>query len=373
MRILLKDGSGAVDLRYLLADSDRHGTTRLYFRRKGFKKVRLREIVGTEAFMAAYRAALKTTEDKQPAKPSRSAPGRTTIGWLIETYKGSKAFGMLDVETQKARRRHLDWLSETRGTRRFKKMRPRHVRALIEKRSDTPHGANNLLKTLRGLFKWALKEELIETNPAREVEKLEAATDGFHTWTVSEILKFIERHPADTKAGLTFALLFYLGVRRSDVVKLGRQMEDGDILRIVETKGRRRKVKVTELTILPELRAVLDLHPSDNLTYLTTMYGAPFTAKGFGGWFKDRCREAGLGHCSAHGVRKGGATIIADKGGTEHELMAMYSWANPAQAAVYTRKANRKKLAARASKLLSLEDQKPNISDPPLPPMAEKK
>lgn len=103
---------------------------------------------------------------------------------------------------------------------------------------------------------------------------------------------------------------------------------------------------MTELPISDELRAVLDLHESQHLTYLTTAYGRPFTAPGFGGWFKERCAEAGLSHCSAHGLRKAAAIIAADRGATEHQLMSMFGWANPSQAAAYTRRANRKKLAA---------------------------
>ena len=47
-----------------------------------------------------------------------------------------------------------------------------------------------------------------------------------------------------------------------------------------------------------------------------------------------------------------GATIAAENGATEHQLMAIYGWASPKQAAVYTRKANRKKLTADAMRLV---------------------
>ncbi len=47
-------------------------------------------------------------------------------------------------------------------------------------------------------------------------------------------------------------LLLYTGERRSDVVRLGRQMEHRGGLRFTENKGR----KDREVPILPELRAV---------------------------------------------------------------------------------------------------------------------
>ena len=32
--------------------------------------------------------------------------------------------------------------------------------------------------------------------------------------------------------------------------------------------------------------------------FLETEFGKPFTAKGFGNWFRDRCDEAGLPNCT---------------------------------------------------------------------------
>ena len=88
------------------------------------------------------------------------------------------------------------------------------------------------------------------------------------------------------------------------------------------------------------------------MTFLVTDYGKPFTAAGFGGWFRERCDEAGLPHCTAHGLKKAGATIAAENGATDRELMAMFDWSTAAQANVYTAAANRKKLAAKGSRLI---------------------
>ncbi len=72
----------------------------------------------------------------------------------------------------------------------------------------------------------------------------------------------------------------------------------------------------------------------------------------FSNWFSEACERAGLPKCSAHGLRKAGATIAAENGATEMELMAIFGWSSPQQAAVYTRKANRVRLADRAIHLL---------------------
>lgn len=56
--------------------------------------------------------------------------------------------------------------------------------------------------------------------------------------------------------------------------------------------------------------------------------------------------------CSAHGLRKAGATIAAENGANEHQLMAIFGWLTPKQAALYTRAARQKKLAGDAMSLL---------------------
>ena len=39
------------------------------------------------------------------------------------------------------------------------------------------------------------------------------------------------------------------------------------------------------------------------------------------------CDQAGLKLCTAHGLRKAGATIAANNGATAHQLMAIFGWA----------------------------------------------
>jgi hypothetical protein len=54
-----------------------------------------------------------------------------------------------------------------------------------------------------------------------------------------------------------------------------------------------------------------------------------------------------------YGLRKAGATILAENGATTAQLMAIYDWSTPAQAEVYIRAANRTRLAGQAMPLLS--------------------
>lgn len=234
-------------------------------------------------------------------------------------------------------------------------------------RAEAPEAANSIVKALRHVFAWAVDDtvRMAETNPAREVPYLKGNPEGFHTWTQGEVEQFEAAHPIGTKARMAMALLLFTGVRRSDVVNLGPQMVRSGHIHWTEMKGRKRMTKIRQLPILPELRAILDATPSGHLAYLVTEFGKPFTANGFGNWFRKRCNEAGLSHCSAHGLRKAGATIAAENGATEHQLMAIYGWESPKQAALYTRKANRKHLADSAMHLLVPAERNEDQSVPP--------
>lgn len=98
--------------------------------------------------------------------------------------------------------------------------------------------------------------------------------------------------------------------------------------------------------MLPRLRAELDARPSGHLVYLVTEWGKPYSAaKSFGNRFKSWCKQAGIPHCAAHGIRKAATTFKAEDGAAEHELKAIFGWTTLKQADVYTRKANKRKLA----------------------------
>jgi integrase len=266
------------------------------------------------------------------------------------------------------RRGILEEICQRAGNFRYAMMETPHVAKLRDEKAAFPDAANNRVKALRQLFAWAISPEYgyAKKNPARDVGKLPSLNpDGIRAWSEADAARYEARHPVGTRARLAFDLLLYTGVRRSDVVRLGPQMErrfietqpDGDTVEVqklvfTETKGGSRIVKTHELPILPPLRQSIDATLIGDLVYLVTAFGKPHSAKAFGNWFKKRCREAGLEGLSAHGLRKLGAQRCAEAGATEHQLMALFGWTNPQQAAVYTKKANRAKLEAQAAALL---------------------
>jgi integrase len=341
-----------IALKHLRIDRNRHGSIRIYLRVPGRKQVRLREQPGSAAFIAEYQAALLAAEGATGRKAA-GAPRFGTLAWLFGCYCAAPEYRALAACTRRTRELILAPIIAANGDKPFAALEAHHVRALRDARSARPGSANGLIKALRQLYGWACEAGLAKSNPAKEVGCLKPRNpDGFHSWTSAEVERFRTRWPVGTKPRLALELLLYTGVRRSDVVLLGRQMVRDGWLHFTEAKGKAQQPKHRAIPVLPELQAVIDATPSGHMTFLVTEFGKPFTAAGFGNWFRERCNAAGLPHCSAHGLRKAGATIAAENGATEHQLMAIFGWSSPKQAAVYTRAADRRRLAADAMRLL---------------------
>jgi integrase len=352
----MREGTMRDRPRYVTEDVDRHGNVRLYFRRKGQPKLRLPPMDAPE-FAATYRAAL--AGDLKPEPTKRAAVVSGSLRGLCAEYYKSALFTRLELNTRSVRRsilerfcQHKNSTGEPYGDLPYKLLEARHIRKVRDELAEKPEAANNLVKALRQLYGYATEYDLAERNPARDVSRIHTGSDGFHTWTPEEVREFEERHAVGTKARLALALMLYAGLRRSDAVLIGRQHVKNGHLVFTVTKNRNRKPVTLHLPILPELQAIMDATPSGNLTFLVTQFGKPFTAAGFGNWFRRRCDEAKLLHCSAHGLRKAGATIAAENGATEYQLMAIFGWASPKQAALYTKAARQKVLAGSAMPLL---------------------
>jgi len=349
-----------VKLKYLIEDVDRHGNVRIYFRRRGFKKVRIRETVGTPDFMKVYEQLLSDS-DTGAAVKNDSSFGAAPDTWraLCTDYLGSTTFRALGLSTQSVRRRILEATCDeplepdsefTFGQMPVSRFGTKAVKVLRDRKADLPEAANGRIKAISAVFRWAIEDERpkIHANPTRDVRRLKSNGDGWHTWTIEEASQFEKFHPIGSRARLAFALLLLTGVRRSDVVRLGPDLRRGERFVFQSHKG---GISL-DIPILPELQKIIDATHTGESVYLITKLGQPFSIEGFGNWFRKRCVEASLSNCSAHGLRKAGSTRAAENGATPHQLMAMFGWTTLKQAEAYTRSAARKQLATEGMPLI---------------------
>ena len=339
-------------LKYVVEDTDRHGNVRLYYRRNG-RKVRLRGPVGSPEFLTDYRRA--AAGPKAPRKQSALKPGvlrAGTLHWLCAQYYKSAMFAELGAGTQKTRRSILERFCARKGNgeKRFAALTPRAIRKVRDEMLNTPEAANTLIKTLRQLFRFAVNYDHCETNPATSVELLRSKSEGYHSWTLDEIEAFEKKHPVGTTARLALALALYTGQRRSDLVLFGRQhVRDGWLIFTQQKNKSRNPVKL-ELPIIPELQRIIDASSTGDLAFLVNGYGRPYTSAGFGNRFRAWADEAGLKHCSVHGLRKAAAARLAELGCTEFEIMAITGHQTSKEVTLYTKGANQRVRAEAAMK-----------------------
>lgn len=334
---------------------DRHGKARFYYRRPGFKLVPLPGLPWSPEFMAAHEAARNAAQPVQIGA-SRTEPG--SVGDAVARYLGSAAFVQLAPSTQAMRRAILERFRAEHGDKRIHKLQDEHVARLIGKLR--PFAQRNMLKTLRGLMAFAVgpEQRLMSRDPTAGV-KLAKVKDsgGFETWSENEIEAYRKHHKLGTRARLGLELLYGTMAARADVVGLGTQhFKKG----FIEFRRQKTKVEVA-IPILPELQEAIDAMPrAEHLTFLMTEKDKPFTAAGFGNWFREQCDAAGVSK-AAHGLRKAGATRLAEHGCTDHEIMAWGGWTTLKEVQRYTMAANRKRLALKASERLKSGTELSNL------------
>lgn len=321
-------------LKYVMSDTDRHGNVRHYFRKSG-RKVRLPGAVGSEEFMAAYAAAEKGS--KVPVRRTAAA-SPDSFKALCEAFFRSATFKELTPRSGRYRRLLLDSFCMEHGDKPYRLMERHHVLQFRDEISDKPGAATNLVKALRHVFSFAVSYNLAKTNPAQSVPYLRKKNGGFHSWTIEEVRQFEAHHAIGTRPRLAMALLFYTGQRRSDVVTFGRQMlrSDGKLHYVQQKTGRRMATK-----IIRPLAEIIAATPSSGLVFLETSHGQPYTSNGFGNAMRQWCNEAGLPHCSAHGLRKALAARLAEIGATASEIQAALGHETLSEADRYTKAANR--------------------------------
>lgn len=331
--------------KYVSEFADRHGKMHVRFRRKGQQDHYFHSVPWTSEFMQEYQACLdrEAAPTIQPGI-NRSKPG--TFNALIAAYYGSPEFKGLRPSTQATYRGIIGRFREQHGDKRVASLERKHIKAILGAMHETPAAANNLLARLKGLMTLAIDIGMRTDDPTMRMRGFSTKGDGFHTWTEVDITTFEARHEIGTKSRLAFALMLYTGQRRSDAVRMGWQHVSGCRIKVRQQKTDAR----LEIPMHPTLQAVMAATPRENMTFLVTSFGKPFTPAGFGNWFRERCDEAGLSHCSAHGLRKAAARRLAEAGCSNQQIKAITGHTTDKEVSRYTAAADQSRLADQAMK-----------------------
>lgn len=336
---------------HLHRETNRHGTAVWYVRvDRRQPRIRMRAEYGTDEFAAEYDAAISGTR-----VPTKGAPDVKSLAWLIERYRETSAWVALSMATRRQRENIFVHVLASAGTKPYAAITQATITAGRDRRSSTPSQSRNFLDAMRGLFRWALKAKHVRIDPTAGVDNPPRPKgDGFTPWTEEHVATYERHWPLGTRQRVWLAVLLYTGLRRGDAVRIGRQhVRDG--IASLKTEKSQETVEVT-LPILPVLAETLAAGPCGDLNFIVGANGKPLTKEGFGNEFKHACKAAGVPG-SAHGVRKIAATTAANNGATVAQLNAIFGWSGNAMASLYTRMADRQRLAKEAMHKLGNDDR----------------
>lgn len=216
--------------------------------------------------------------------------------------------------------------------------------------AGTSGTADDMIKSARAMYKWAVETGLAETNPLTGISKIHINRGGATPWTPDDLRQFKKRHPRGTMAHLALTLHMFTAARSNDVIWLGREQEfESHGARWLGWQPRKKGSSYVEIPIAPPLLDAINAVAQIGPAYILSSTGEPFKSPdSYRNWLRKRIDEAGLAGRSSHGVRKAIAELLAEEGCTQHQIMAVMSHSEPSTSAIYTKGAERRAMAAAA-------------------------
>jgi integrase len=323
---------------------------------KGDKARRITIPVGPDhpEFSEHYHAARagQTLQDR----PKIRAP-HMSLDALVQTYldrlERDVAHKRADAKTLKQRRSLLSRICDMpdpEGARMGAlhcDLPPAALSHIIDQWGAATSQADNSMKALRAAYR---EVPWLAHNPAQGVRKVHRARGGAKPWSIADLRAFMATHPPGTAAHIWLMLSLFTGARLSDLALLGRRHEvRHDGITWLEWQPGKRGSAPAAIPMAPPLFEALRATPVIGRTYILNREGQPFAN---GESLAERVRKwtaaAGLDRRSSHGIRKALGGLLAEAGATEHQIMAVLTHTKAETAEIYTRSAERRRMAASA-------------------------
>ena len=317
-----------------------------YVKVKGRRLGRLPGEYGEPEWLEAYAQIMRGVVETK----ARKAPAFGTVRWLINEYKASKDFTGLAPATRESYDRNLERLEPLAHFPAVDVKRA-HIRRLRNTMADTPRKQHLFTQVCSRLFGWGISEQDLEmSNPAAKMKRQDDA-ESYAAWSEAEMQAFEDSKPP---AGVLTAYMLarYSGARRSDLAALRRSSYDGAAISIPGTKTD------TPVTVPahPRLKAHLDSLPL-TLYLITDEQGRPYKANTLSKIMRDHLDGIGLTHLTLHGLRHTAGKALAEAGCSPHEIAAVLGHRTLQMVTLYTKKADKTKLAEAAIVKLRARDR----------------
>ena len=332
---------------------DRHGRLRIYFRRRGSKRIALTGDYGSDDFHASYARALNGDVGDDD-RPKIVRPGNGTLAALIASYKQDAAFRDLRLTTKAGYLTRLDMIRREHGGRSVTGLNQERIETMLAAYDDRPAAKLDTLKKLRILIKHAMKKKWIAGDPSAGIKRTKISQ--VRAWTDDEIRQYENHWQIGSKQRTAFALMLFTGQRRSDVHRMTWQDISPKTGRI-KVHQQKTGVKI-EVPLHRNLLEVLEKARHNHVTIVNTEHGKPFTVDGFSSFMRDAIKGAKLPlDCQPHGLRVSAGCRLAEAGATTKQIMAVLGHKSITEAERYTRDADQIRLATAAMSRLEAQTE----------------
>lgn len=323
-----------------------------YFRtRTGGRETRipLRGTPWSADYLAHY-AELKETSNGAP-KQSRKPPG--SLGAMIEAFRRSPEFTQLAPKTQRDYSKALERLEilldfPAAAIKRSDIVKLRNKAQI----ASGARAADLFISVASRAFGIGLDLGFVDLNPAREIKRI-AQSESYQPWPVEARAAFETSNPP-LHLMTAYRIGLWTALRIGDVVRLGRQHDDGAGFTLRPSKTRKSSGVEIYIPAYSELRTHIETLPAGHLLFVTRGDGTPLRADTLSKEFRAWLKTIGIDGLHFHGLRHTTGTALAERGASAHEIMAILGHTTLQMAERYTKRAQQRQLAK--SGMQKLED-----------------
>lgn len=266
------------------------------------------------AFPKAYQNA------KAQRTKKKGAEGVKSFDWLCRLYERSPEWRKLSESTKALYALHLGYAndyfrSDSRGSWPLSIITDEHMLTLRDQYADRPGTANMVLKAVGSLYAWGAKKgrRYVKTNIADGIEPLEMGEhEPWPRWLIEEALN-------DPAVRLPVALLYYVGQRIGDTVRLGPQNAVRGALQFTQQKTG------TTLTIAIHSRLARIIEedaPKGAMLYLLNERGKPMKEQALRVRLQKWAAARGV-KVVPHGLRKSAVNALLEASCSAAEVSAI--------------------------------------------------
>jgi site-specific recombinase XerC len=363
---------------------DRHGKPTYYYRRPGFRKIRLKAEPNTAAMDRAYYAAEREINKLAEAKAAAKASGKPvdpdrpmvickpttnpeyvkrfgdtaepgvegTLRWATDLFERSDYLLSTEKWTRRAHVRNLRYVCALRtkdgkdayGELLLDGVEREHVLRVHQSLKTEPARADLTVKSIRRLFNWVAEDQKLKlVNPVKNIPWMwdENAEHG-KVADASHMAKLRAYYPIGTPQRACFELMLRAGVRVSCAHLLGpfNRKHNNTELHWTEYKGSHSTVidsrykpdpKPRKLEIDPDLQRVLDASKTECgrfVYYVENGKQIPYAnGRSLCRSVRRWCKNAGLPEgVVSHAMRRGLATLLGDAAIGERDANRVLGW-----------------------------------------------